>query len=52
MFGNLAQQTRRQYVYDISYDYMHDLHEIFPNVRHHCTLTCKMLELICDVLAH
>lgn len=51
LFGNVSQFSR-QYVYDISYDYMHDLYEIYPNVRHHCTLISKMLELLCDVLSY
>lgn len=31
---------------------MHDLYEIYPNVRLHCNLTCKMLEVICDIVSH
>jgi hypothetical protein len=29
---------------------MHDLYEIYPNVRLHCQLTCKMLEVVCDIV--
>ena len=31
---------------------MHDLYEIYPNVRLHCNLTCKMLQVICDIVSH
>ena len=43
--------TQKLRVQDISYDYMHDLYEIYPNVRLHCQLTCKMLEVICDIVS-
>ena len=39
-------------VQDIGYDYMHDLFEMYPNVRLHCALVCKMLELVCDIFLH
>jgi len=29
---------------------MHSLYEIYPNVRLHCYLTSKILELICDIV--
>lgn len=45
LFGNNSKLK----VQDISYDYMHDLFEVYPNVRLHCQLACKMLEVICDI---
>jgi hypothetical protein len=31
---------------------MHDLYEMYPNVRLHCQLACKMLELVSDIISH
>ena len=38
-------------VQDVSFEYMHDLYELYPNVRLRCRLICKMLEAITDIVS-
>lgn len=31
---------------------MRNLYEMYPNVRVHCELICKSMELLCDIASH
>ena len=58
MFGqaqqnaNQPQRPNLQKVHDVSNSYMRNLYEMYPNVRLHCEMLCKCMELLCDIASH
>jgi len=41
-----------QKLHDISLDYMHNLYEMYPNMRLHCELIAECLNLLCFIVTH
>jgi len=49
MFG-----TGRSYqrLHDISFEYMRNIYEMYPNLRLHCEMIVECLSLLCEIVAH